>query len=667
MLVLLLALLEMTFIFVGFCLLHSQRKVLGSAAFYMTFGLMFLMMQLVYAADLQVQGPNVLWFGLSFRLSSTVFFMPCLAALLLLYVTEGTLAIQRFIIGLLVLFGIFFYLGDLTRLQCAWQEFSISQGIAANTFEFLLERSRQGLLATLVAQIIDLFLLPIVYTRLRNSNRNLFCCLFGALMVAQLADSLVYMLLTFRTQPLWPVELNNTFVIRTVTAFWFGILLTVYIHKFEQGNENKEHNPLEIVFAFFGGYGRSKMLEKNLLEWEGRYKMVVENATEMVILIDNLGMIIECNPATAKMLKMKSPLDLANRDFFELMYDVDENMRRVMLNTPPTADGRGARYKVRMAGTQNLDLLIDLTISPINVHGVLMLIVFGRDITEETHLAEEREMLREQLAHSQRLESLGKLAGGVAHDFNNYVHAILGHIDVINMIYAVDNPKIKQHLDKIEMVAEQASRLTGQLLGFARKGKYQEAELELRQLLLKSVELFRLSCKRHMKLIEAYGDRECWICGDQLQLQQVIVNLLINARDAMRKEEGYLPVVEISLGEASQCPVKPHPMELPPEGFEPADFYYIMIRDNGRGMNRATMQRIFEPFFTTKPVGEGTGMGLAMVYGTINHHHGAMQVLSRVGKGTTFIIFLPKLTNRRQADQQSSIQLATEEMPAPEV
>lgn len=636
-----LAFLEMTFIFVGFCLLHSQRKSLGPAAFYMMLGLVFFLMQLVYAADLRVEGPDCLWFAWSYKLSSTVFFMPCLAALLLIYVTEGTLAIQRIIIGLLIFFGVFYYLEDLTRLQCVWQMYSLSPGLAPETLEFLLNRCKNGLLAALLAQTADLFLLPIVFTRLRNWSWHYLPAFFGTLMAAQLTDALVYALVESRAQSYWLMEFNNEFVVRSLAALWFSFLLMIYLYKIEHQRPQNEKKPLEIIFAFLGSYGRSLALEKNLLEWEGRYKQLVEHANALVALVDSSGRLMECNPATARMLKRREPRELSGLDFFALVQE--EKECRAFFANAWEGKQLDQQLVVTMVATDKSKVNIALTVSPMEFRGLPVLVLFGRDITGEMHLAEERALLQEQLAHSQRLESLGKLAGGVAHDFNNYVHAILGHLDVINMIYAVDDPKIKQHLGKIETVAEQAARLTGQLLGFARKGKYQEVTLDLQKLLEKSVELFVLSTKRPIRLLQNYTRKDCLIRGDQLQLQQVILNLLINAKDAMPLEESFEPVIEITLGVASECPVKPKPVALPPEGFDPANFYFIMIRDNGLGMDRTTLHRIFEPFFTTKPVGQGTGMGLSMVYGTITHHHGTVQVLSRVGKGSTFLIYLPRV------------------------
>lgn len=663
-LVLLLAFLEMTFIFVGFCMLHSQRKVIGSAAFYLAFGMLFLFSQLVFAADLQIQGPKVLWFELSFPLNSIVFFMPCLATILLLYLTEGTLAIQRLIIGILVLFGIYFYLADLTRLQSSWEIFGISQGIAADTFQYLLYRSRGAFFATFVSQVVDLFLLPIIYQRLRNARWNNFFSILGALLVSQLADSLIFALLALQSHPDWFVQLNNTFLIRSIAALWFAILLTIYLKKIEQGLESRGKSALELLFAFFGGYSRSKRLERNLMESEGRYKLVLENASEMVFLMDNKGMIIDANRAAARLLAVPSPMDFYGRDFFDLITQDRENLRQLFLSSSPEANRLNFRYKIFMQYKTSPRRRVDVVVSPVDFHGSRVLIVVGRDITEESRLAEEKEILREQLAHSQRLESLGKLAGGIAHDFNNYVHAILGHIDVINLLCDTQDEKVRQHLGKIEAVAEQAGKLTGQLLGFARKGKYQVTTLELAPLIDKSIELFMPSCTRSMEVESEYTtEPKRLIRGDAIQLQQVLVNLFINARDAL--EETPNPRITVSLGNGETL-AHALPLEANPETFHKENYYFISIADNGCGMSKETLQRIFEPFFTTKPIGKGTGMGLSMVYGTITHHHGYLQVQSEQGKGSIFTIFLPKYSTSRMDNDEPLALRTTPNLALPE-
>ena len=270
--------------------------------------------------------------------------------------------------------------------------------------------------------------------------------------------------------------------------------------------------------------------------------------------------------------------------------------------------------------------------------GLNAFIIMGRDITEEHNLEEERKRLNDELAHSQRLEALGQLAGGVAHDFNNNIHAILGHADLIALNRSLDE-KSRRHLDKIIDIAEQSGGLTSQLLGFARKGKYRESDFDMRILLRRSVDIFMPGGK-DIDLTVATPDRPVLIRGDQIQLQQVLLNLLINARDALSGVSDREKTIAVHLAEAENFP------ELAREtaggkDIVPKNFCLITITDNGCGMTEEVRQRLFEPFFTTKPVGQGTGMGLAMAYGTVTNHRGFIHVRSVPGAGTTLCLLLP--------------------------
>ncbi|MFA7230216.1 MAG: ATP-binding protein [Victivallaceae bacterium] len=644
----LLAFLEMTFIFVGLGLLHSQRKIIGSAAFYVAIGMLFLFAQLISASELKV---HTAFLDMDFYVGSTVLFMPYLAALLLVYVTEGTLAAQRLIIGAVTAFGLFFYLSSLTRLQCNWMGFSISQGTSADTLDYLLEQSKRSMTGSTLAQILDLFLLPIFFQRLRNAKCRLFFCVLGALVFTQIADSFVFLTVIYWDRPQWWVYINTSFVIKSIAALWLSALITVYLQKIEKEVESPERSYLDIIFAFFGGYGKAKALERDLREWEGRYRMVVENASEMIMLLDYSGKVIDANLAAAAILGAKSSNDLFGMKFLEILKDEKGNPVKAMAfkENPFGEFGRKADT-VRFKAFTSTDIItrkhLDIALSAIEFEEVYMLILLARDITEESRLAREKEKLSEQLAHSQRLEAVGQLAGGIAHDFNNHIHAILGHLDVIRMIYTVDNPNINKHLDKIAAISEQAGHLTGQLLGFARKGKYQEVEFDLGELVKKSTELFMPNSQRDLELVVGMEEEKMLVRGDKIQLQQVMINLMINAKDAMENNGELGKHLEVYAGRAINCQIKLRPLGVDEGMVHPENYYFIMVKDNGDGMDLSTKQRIFEPFFTTKPIGKGTGMGLAMVYGTISNHHGWVQVKSSPGNGAAFYLFIPKINHQ---------------------
>ncbi|MCP3964918.1 MAG: PAS domain S-box protein [Lentisphaerae bacterium] len=637
-----LAFLEMTFIFVGLGLLHSQRKLIGNAAFYISVGVIFLFAQFVSAAEIRVNVMN-----LEFFVGSTVLFLPYLAALLLVYATEGTLAAQRMILGAIAAYGLFFYLGSLTQLQCNWLGFSISQGIGSDILNYLLASARNSATGATLAQVLALFLLPIFFQRLRNMRCRLFFCVLGALVFTEVADSVVYLAVTGWNRPHWWVYINNSFIAKAIASVWLSALLTIYLRKIESEFGASEKSALDIVFAFFGGYGRSKALEKDLREWEGRYRMVVHNASEMIMLLNLKGEIIDANNASVNILGKKSVDDLRGMLFLESLTNMNgEPVKAYVDKRDPFGiseeEGTPVRFKAFYPVSDKDIKHLDIAVSAIEQEGVMMLVLVARDITEESRLAREKEKLSEQLAHSQRLEAIGQLAGGIAHDFNNHIHAILGHLDVVQLMANIDDDRVEKHLDKIGEISEQAGKLTGQLLGFARKGKYHEVEIDIKELVERSVELFLPNSQKNLDVKLNTGDVPMYIKGDMVQLQQVLINLLINAKDAMISSQNEAHKLSISAGEADSCKIKLRPPGVDLDCLHPEDYYYIVIRDNGCGMEKEVAQRIFEPFFTTKPTGKGTGMGLAMVYGTISNHHGWVQVKSRPNKGAAFYIFLPK-------------------------
>jgi PAS domain S-box-containing protein len=644
----LLTLLEMTFVFVGLGLLHSQRKIIGNAAFYVSVGLLFAFTQFVTAADLKV---HISYFNLDFGVGTTVLFLPYLAALMLVYVTEGTLAAQRMIIGALTAFGLFIYLASLTSLQCNWMGFSISQGTSADSLDFLLQQARHLMAASILAQLFDLFLLPIFFQRLRNAKCRLFFCVLGALVFTQVVDSVVYLAVAYWDQPQWWTGINNSFIVKSLATIWISILVSIYLFKVEHEVEKDNRGAFDIIIAFFGGYGKAQALEKSLREWEGRYRMVVENASEIIILLDQNGIILDANLAAVGILKTKSSRELIGLHFPEMLKNESGRTMDWLLTTNTMFDTIGGikvnRFKCYIGNDINSAVHLDMAVSTINFRNANMQVLVGRDITEESKLSREKEVLSEQLAHSQRLEAVGQLAGGVAHDFNNHIHAILGHLDVIRLIHKYDDPKLLRHLDKITQISEQAGRLTEQLLGFARKGKYRESTIYLAELVRKSTELFMPISQKSLDMILDIDKDKMPIRGDSVQLQQVVINLLINARDAVENNTQGMKL-HLRVTSADKIDVKIE------QKINPRDYYCISLEDNGCGMDDATKKRIFEPFFTTKPIGKGTGMGLAMVYGTIHNHHGWVQVKSKPGKGTTFFVFLPKLKSEL-SEQQADV------------
>ena len=255
---------------------------------------------------------------------------------------------------------------------------------------------------------------------------------------------------------------------------------------------------------------------------------------------------------------------------------------------------------------------------------------------------EHRLQTQLQLLQAQKMESIGTLAGGIAHDFNNILAAITGHVALIKLKTSFEetNP-ISKYLNNIEALSLRASDLTKQLLGFARGGKYQLKPQNLNDTLTRVLSLLRRTFNRSIVFEESLCENLGVIDGDQGQLEQVLMNLFINARDAM-PDGGVLSVSTRNLSPTSEVVAT----QL---NYNPSGGIALEIRDSGTGMPAEVQARIFEPFFTTKERGKGTGMGLAMVYGIVQNHGGTIQVQSKEGQGSVFTLYFPCSATKKGA------------------
>jgi signal transduction histidine kinase/CheY-like chemotaxis protein len=253
----------------------------------------------------------------------------------------------------------------------------------------------------------------------------------------------------------------------------------------------------------------------------------------------------------------------------------------------------------------------------------------ARHELEERKRAEaEREALREQFTQAQKLEAVGTLAGGVAHDMNNVLAAVIGLTELVRD--EVDGPA-RADLDQILATAQRGADLTRNLLGFSRRGKYRLERVALESVVEQTTRLLCRTLPKRVALETSFAHGMLDVRGDGSQLGHVLVNLCLNAADAIAAS-GTIRITTAAVELAGERA----------ETLGVADGRYVALTfsDDGSGMDEATRRRVFEPFFTTKAVGKGTGLGLAMVYGTVAHHKGAIEVDSAPGRGTTFTIYL---------------------------
>jgi nitrogen-specific signal transduction histidine kinase/CheY-like chemotaxis protein len=256
-----------------------------------------------------------------------------------------------------------------------------------------------------------------------------------------------------------------------------------------------------------------------------------------------------------------------------------------------------------------------------------------RDITEQKRVEEETAKLTSQLEQAQKMESVGRLAGGVAHDFNNMLGVILGHCELaLEKVHASES--LHSDLVNIQAAAQRSADLTRQLLAFARKQTVAPKVLSLNDTVASMLKMVKRLIGEDVELEWRPGKNLWPVRIDPTQIDQILANLCVNARDAIAN----VGKIAIATGtkvvgiDSAACPT----------GAAPGDYVWLSVTDDGCGMDRATLSHIFEPFFTTKEVGKGTGLGLATVYGIVKQNEGFIDLRSELGQGTVFTIYLPR-------------------------
>ncbi len=273
-------------------------------------------------------------------------------------------------------------------------------------------------------------------------------------------------------------------------------------------------------------------------------------------------------------------------------------------------------------------LSVEISSKAIEIRGKLYVQAFHRDITEKKRLLK-------QLFQAQKMESIGILAGGIAHDFNNYLNAILGYAELLSLNDELDATS-RRGVQTIESSARKAGQIVSKLLSFARKGKIMTQPLNFNDILIDAVELLeRVMAKKEVKLKVETVNNIPIIKGDSTQLEQVIMNLVMNAADAM--PEGGTVKLSTSLENIVKNHTLIHPL------LSPGKYVCLRVSDTGTGIPHEILEKIFDPFFTTKGPEKGTGLGLSIIYGIVREHNGVIIVKSLLGKGTTFEIYLPAI------------------------
>lgn len=360
---------------------------------------------------------------------------------------------------------------------------------------------------------------------------------------------------------------------------------------------------------------------------EDQFRAIFDRSRFGMAVTDDRGRFVAVNEAFERLLGFEAN-ELEGRTWMELTHadDVERNLELHLLE-----GGRSERFRLekRYIAKDGSIVWVDLSVTllPPDADGRRSSFAVAADITE-------RKRLESQLVHAQKMEAVGRLAGGVAHDFNNLLTAILGYSTLAReRIKSGEEPS--DEVGEIHAAAERASALTHQLLAFSRKQALRPAVVDVNSIVTQATRLLERVIGEDVQIEVLLGDGLGAVLVDPLQLEQVIVNLAVNARDAM-PEGGTLT---IETREVELSGLEPH---LEPE-LEPRSYVSLVVRDTGLGMDEGTRSRIFEPFFTTKEPERGTGLGLSTVYGVVTQSGGHIEVESEPGSGSVFRILLPQV------------------------
>jgi PAS domain S-box-containing protein len=411
--------------------------------------------------------------------------------------------------------------------------------------------------------------------------------------------------------------------IHVTTTFGKTVWLEIRFNRFTSGGEPH-------LLLMVNDISERKNVEKALRESEENLAITLNSIGDAVIATDADGNVTRMNPVAEGLTGWPATQAVGR--------SLDEVFRVVRADTKETVGGQVDVQREReIAGLAGDTILIarDGTERKIANSGAQIrgenAQVFGRvfvfrDITEE-------QALLEQLRQSQKMEAVGQLAGGVAHDFNNLLTAIIGNAQLL-VVELDPQRKESQYAEDIVKASSRAAELTQQLLAFSRSGRLQTADVDMHQVIHEVVELMRRSIDKRVEIVEKLEASPSTVHGDRTQLQNAILNLGVNARDAMPDGGALTFATRSAVFDDEHGEFKP--LEL-----APGAYLEIEVTDTGVGMEPELQKRIFEPFFTTKETGQGTGLGLAGVYGCVKNHDGAIKVDSKPGKGATFRVLLP--------------------------
>jgi two-component system cell cycle sensor histidine kinase/response regulator CckA len=354
---------------------------------------------------------------------------------------------------------------------------------------------------------------------------------------------------------------------------------------------------------------------------------MLDSSLDAIVMVDDHGAIVEFNPAAERTFG-RTRSDVLGEQMAELLIppSLREDHHRGFDHFLATGEGPilGKRLELSALRADGSEFPVELAITKVPSDGPPLFTGYLRDLTEQRQL-------EEQLRRAQRMETVGRLAGGVAHEFNNLLQAITGYSDLASAEVGADQPELRRSIDQIKAAATLAAALTGKLLAFSRQQVVQPRVVDLSAMVEELAAMVRPLLEERINLILELEPAGTSVEADPGQLELVVMSLVINARDAM-PDGGQVTITVATLDVTEPSGSRP---------LAPGRYVRLAVSDTGTGMDEETISRAFDPFFTTKEPGEGTGLGLSTVHGIVTQSGGDVQITSAPGEGTTFDIYLP--------------------------
>lgn len=387
---------------------------------------------------------------------------------------------------------------------------------------------------------------------------------------------------------------------------------------------------------------------------EGRFRSLVENSSQGIVVVQG-ERILYANPEALRL--MGATMEEALRaHYLDFTHPEDRELIAEPYRRRTLGEEVKGTVKFRITSLSGKVTWVEGYTAPIQWDGEKAYLVFLQDLTERKRMEEEREKLEAQFLQAQKMEAVGRLAGGVAHDFNNMLSVMTGYAELA-MAQAQGNKALERYLAEILEATGKSASLVRQLLAFARKQVISPKPLDLNEAITGMLKMLRRLIGEDIDLVWVPGHEIWTVFMDPAQLDQILANLLVNAKDAISGAGKVIVETQNVRFDEHYC--REH------AGFVPGDYVMLAVTDDGCGIDREILDKIFEPFFTTKARDRGTGLGLATVYGIVKQNRGSINVYSEPGKGTTFKMYLPRhetvgATSEGEIQSQESLPKGTE-------